>query len=325
MDCKNIKEKLSAYIEGDISSEEKMLVDEHLRSCQKCNESLAELKKTVDYVRSLEDIEPPAWLLQKVMAGIKSGAKPGKGIWQKLFYPLHIKLPIEAVTAILIAVTAMYIFKNIQPEMKFAKVPSEETTPRVLLKEKVITEKELRSKENVIARDKVPKQSQKPETETALSKEEISTPSHPPLEKGVKGGFEASSKASAPIANQDQFMPSAGSVARDESKRRMSSPSPQLKSRMEKRKDSISLTVYVKDINTTSKEIEKTLTQLGGKITETESLEDKNVLSVRFESKNLNELITKLKIIGEVKEKEDILQGREGEMGILIEIVKITR
>ena len=79
MECNDVQEKLSAYVEGIISHDEKMLIDEHLTLCQKCCESLADLKKTVEYINNLEDIEPPAWLTQKIMARVRSEAKPKEG------------------------------------------------------------------------------------------------------------------------------------------------------------------------------------------------------------------------------------------------------
>ena len=58
MECTDIQEKLSAYMEGMISSEEKVLIDEHLKMCRKCNESLAELKKTLDTKKTLPKKKP---------------------------------------------------------------------------------------------------------------------------------------------------------------------------------------------------------------------------------------------------------------------------
>src|SRR4030065_1792104 len=145
MNCQDIQQKLSAYVEGILHPEEKILVDEHRTSCQKCNESLSDLRKTINYVHTLKDIEPPPWLTQKVMAKIKTEAKPKKWILQKLFYPLHIKLPIEAVAAIFIAVTALYIFKNIQPEIKLARAPSEEGIRQIPLQERDTFQKDTES------------------------------------------------------------------------------------------------------------------------------------------------------------------------------------
>ena len=111
-------------------------------------ETLAEMKKTTEYVRDLGDIEPPAWLTQKIMTKIRSEAGKEKSIWQKLFYPLHIKLPVEAAVAVLLAVTTIYIFKTMQPEMKLAKAPVEEMTSRMPLKETKSTDKDLMSRKD---------------------------------------------------------------------------------------------------------------------------------------------------------------------------------
>ncbi len=127
MECKTIQESLSAYIDGALPPKEKDLVEEHLRLCRVCSETLGDLKKTVEQVRQIEEVEPPPWLAQKVMARVRSEVPPEKGIIQKIFYPLHIKLPIGACVAVLIAVTTIYIYKTMQPEMKLAKAPPEET------------------------------------------------------------------------------------------------------------------------------------------------------------------------------------------------------
>lgn len=79
----------------------------------------------------------------------------------------------------------------------------------------------------------------------------------------------------------------------------------------------------MKDIGTASKEIEKAVTQLGGKVTGSESIGDKNVLTAELDSKKLKELIEKMKLIGVVEEKERALEGHGGDIEIRIEIMKI--
>jgi hypothetical protein len=312
MECNDVQEKLSAYVEGIISPEERTLIDEHLTLCQKCCESLADLKKTVEYIHNLEDVEPPTWLTQKVIARIKSEAKSNKGLLQKLFYPLHIKLPIEAVAVIVIAVTALYIFKTIQPVVRLAKAPSEEVTTQSTLQEKDSFQKDLKSNENVIP------------------------PPHP-LEKGGKGGFEAEEpmpskkpeteekyqeapKAPTPVAKQDKIRPSTGAVAKNELKTEVLSREPKTLSEIKGK--IIILTINVKDIETAGKEIEKAFTQLGVRIIKTESFENKEVVIAKLDSEKLKELFERLKRIGEIKENETDLKVLEGDVSITIEIIK---
>ena len=321
MDCSDIQEKLSAYIEGVISSEEKTLIEEHLKSCRKCGESLADLRKTMEYVKNLEEIEPPEWLTQKVMARVRSEVKPKKGILQKLFYPLYIKIPLEAAAAILIAVTAIYIFKTIQPEVKLAKIPSEE----------IVTQ--------------IPSQEKRETPPIDESKEKAILPS-PPLEKGDKRGFEAEQtvplkkpeimdkpavpKAPAMVTKQEEIRPFAGALAKDEPSRETLSAAPKAKALAEMKREGISLTVDVKDVETDSKEIEKILMQCGGKVIKTELLENKIVLFAEINPEAVKGLIEKLKLIGNVKEKGVDLEGLKvaatrsrGNIEIRIEIVRV--
>jgi hypothetical protein len=69
------------------------------------------------------------------MATVRSEAEQKTGILQRLFYPLHIKVPIEAFAAIFLVITTVYIYKTMQPEMKLVKAPSEAVRLRGLSEE----------------------------------------------------------------------------------------------------------------------------------------------------------------------------------------------
>jgi hypothetical protein len=352
MDCNNIQEKFSAYLEGIASSEEKAVIDEHLRSCQKCGETLADLKKTLEYIQSLEDVEAPQWLTQKVMAKVKAEAEPKKGIFQKLFYPLHIKLSIEAVATVLIAIAAIYIFKTIQPDMKFVKAPSE-GRPHILSQEKDMSQIGMKGSENVIVRDKVLKQSQQleagPKNEKASplasterkrlfleEKDKIHAfkkgkpvPAKPSKQNILERESETTAGKSlevqvpAPTAKQEERRLSIGAAARDELKTEVLSRAPKEKASAEKKEEKISLTLYVKDNESAGKEIENIVIQLRGKIIKTESLEGKKVITAECDSKKINELIERLRLVGEVKEEGVALKTLQGVVKISIEIMSI--
>lgn len=168
-----------------------------LKSFQECSVSLSDMRKTLEYIQKLEDIEPPPWLTQKVMARIRSEAKPKRGILQKLFYPLHIKLPIEAAAVFLIAVAALYIFKTIQPEVKLTQMPSEEMKTQIPSKP---AEKPLFAK--------------KPEVTERVTE----APKAPP-----------------PVAKEDETRPSAGAVAKDEQRTEVLSRAKAMAERKEER------------------------------------------------------------------------------------------
>ncbi|MBI5204956.1 MAG: DUF2275 domain-containing protein [Nitrospirae bacterium] len=249
MECNKVQEKLSALIDGILSQDEKMLVEKHLKSCEKCREALSELKKTIGHIKNQEEIEPPAWLTQKVMAKIKAEAAPKKGLFEKLFYPLRIKLPVGAVATIAIAVTTIYIFKSIQPEIQLAKAPSEEIIERKV-------------QPPVIARDEVTKQSQQTAAEPKISKDKADSyltkkevlqaerdkayvsgegtpitgkPSEQPMPAKEPESMKfAATKGPAPVMKEDKAMPSAGIGVMDGIKRE-AAPTPKSKAMADKK------------------------------------------------------------------------------------------
>ncbi|MBW2038112.1 MAG: DUF2275 domain-containing protein [Deltaproteobacteria bacterium] len=301
MECSEVQKRLSAYIEGTISPEEKVLIDEHLTSCQRCNDALSDLEKTIEYIQELEEIEPPAWLAQKVMARVQSEAESKRGILRRLFYPIPIKLPIEAVAVVLIAVATIYVFKTMQPEMKLVQAPSEEVASQILSQEK----------EKTLAIEEGKPVPAKPAERFMLAEEETQARK-----------YAGAPKAPAKVAKGGKVEPPAGAVARDELKREVVSKESRARTLAERREEGIGLAVNVRDIETASKEIEEVLMQLGGKIIRTESLENKIVIAAELDSQKVNELLEKLKAIGEVKEKGMALEVWEGEVEIRIELVK---
>ncbi len=302
MECSEIQKKLSAYIEGVISPEEKVLIEEHLKVCEKCSNALSELEKAIEYVQGLDEIEPPAWLSQKVMARVRSEAEPKRGILRRLFYPIHIKLPIEAVAAILIAVVSIYVFKAIQPEMKLAKAPSEEVASRTLAQEK--------EGAPVNAEDKLV--AAKPAERFMLAEERETRA------RKTAGA----SKAPAKVAKLDKVEPPAGAVARDELKREAVSSELRAKTMVAGKGEGVHVRVDVKELMAATREIEEVLKQLEGNIISTESFKDRAVIVATLSSEKVEELWGKLNLIGEVKEEGKFLGAWEGDVEIRIELVE---
>ena len=118
MDCKHIRERLPAYREEDVGLEEKRAIGQHLSSCQQCSRALDDLKKAEKLVKRLPEVEPPAWMTQKVMARVRAEEEKKIGIMQHLFFPLRTKIPVQVFATVVIAVAAIYVFKAVEPQMK---------------------------------------------------------------------------------------------------------------------------------------------------------------------------------------------------------------
>ena len=118
MTCNEIENRLPAYREGLISPEESKSITGHLASCSRCSRALADLKKAEQLVHGLGEVEPPPFFEQRIMAQVREEAGQKQGILRRLFYPLHIKVPIQALATLLVAVLAFQVYQQGDPEMK---------------------------------------------------------------------------------------------------------------------------------------------------------------------------------------------------------------
>ena len=73
MNHAEVHAELGDYLEGDLPLERRALVDAHLDGCPGCAGRLAELRATVDALRTLGDVEPPPGFADRVMARIAAG------------------------------------------------------------------------------------------------------------------------------------------------------------------------------------------------------------------------------------------------------------
>jgi Putative zinc-finger/Predicted integral membrane protein (DUF2275) len=128
MEHNDIRHMLSDYLDGSLAAQEKAELEEHLKACPVCENALRELRKTIEQIKAIEEIEPPALMTQKIMAKVRAEAKGKTSIFHKLFYPLAIKLPIQAVAITFLAVTTFYVYLSIRPAAKFEATPLPETT-----------------------------------------------------------------------------------------------------------------------------------------------------------------------------------------------------
>jgi hypothetical protein len=118
MTCNEIENRLPAYREDLLSPEERKSIAEHLASCPRCSRAFADLKKAEQLVHGLGEVEPPPFFEQRIMARVREEAGQKQGILRRLFYPLHIKVPIQVLATLIVAVLAIYVYQTGEPEMK---------------------------------------------------------------------------------------------------------------------------------------------------------------------------------------------------------------
>src|SRR4030042_533409 len=118
MTCSEIENRLPAFLEELLSPEEGKSVEAHLASCNRCRRAFADLRRAQELVQGLGEVEPPPFFEQWIMSRVREEAEKKPGILRKLFYPLHTKVPIQALATVLIAVLAFHVFQVGEPERK---------------------------------------------------------------------------------------------------------------------------------------------------------------------------------------------------------------
>jgi hypothetical protein len=357
MSCKDLEHKLSAYLEDALSPQEKCLVEEHLASCPQCSKAIEDLKKTGKLVREIEEVEPPPWFTQKIMSRVREEAKPETGIIRKLFYPLHIKIPVQALATVLIAVIAFQIYRVGEPEMKDIATPpaavfeaGKEQTPAAPRKApevapaRAVTEKPVRTKDEI--KDKEMMALPSPGiSEEAIRKEEkiLQEESNSSADKYIDGAKKTEAPQKTPIESMKKTV----SIRQQEPLKAAPSPAPDYKrdepvyyagASREKRgyeaapaapqvigavagkTARIGVAVHVTDASAAAGEVETLLKKSGARKIKRQSREEKEVLTAELKAKNLEELMHKLKAIGKTEEKEIPADIRGRDITITIEI-----
>lgn len=123
MEHAEIRRKLAAYLDNAVSDEEKEEIKRHLGRCGGCRGEIADLELTVRFLKSLPEVEPPPWLAEKIMANVRDEAAQKRNLWRRLFFPIHVKLPIEALAMLFLCVTGYYLTRMISEQPPVARAP----------------------------------------------------------------------------------------------------------------------------------------------------------------------------------------------------------
>lgn len=78
MNCQEIREKLSAYLDNELEAHEKECVAGHLANCTACQAEMEELQKIVEQLSSLEEIIPPPEFHRELFAKLEQGVREKK-------------------------------------------------------------------------------------------------------------------------------------------------------------------------------------------------------------------------------------------------------
>ena len=348
MNCKDVESSLPLYEDNLLSGTEKQAVEQHLKSCSKCAKTLAQLQKTGRLVEGLAEVEPPPWFKQKIMSRVREEAAK-KSMAQKWFYPLRIKIPVQIMATIVIAVFAVYIYRSGDEQMKVVLPPTSPTqvieTKKDLFSEQTT---KLSETDKTVVKEKgyVPESAQKeiivtqdlPAGSSAVKSRELKKTMPPENErsravemdmaKTVKGDAAVDKKdanfASPPEKQTEHakvVSPSSvglerkkeGYVVGDSMKQREAPAKPIIMP-----KALFSLRVA----NTNAAfEVEKILKEYEAKIIIKQTPNGKVFLTAEIKAQKMKDFVAKLKQIGRVEGNDIPSDSVEGDILVVIEIV----
>ena len=111
MNCEEAQKHLSDFLDGSLDDERCREIRDHFVACSLCREEMAGLAECQRLVASLPIVEPPLGFANRVMAEVREAANP-PSLWQRLFLPLRIKIPLQAAAVVLIAV-GLFVYSRV--------------------------------------------------------------------------------------------------------------------------------------------------------------------------------------------------------------------
>ena len=314
--CKEIENNLSLYLDDSLSDADKQAVEEHLKSCPRCTKALVQLSKTHTLVNNLAEVEPPAWFKQKIMAKVRKKAEK-KSFVQKLFYPLRIKIPVQILATVFIAVLAVYIYRAGEEQMKEV-VPSSAPAPVMEVQKSQLPEQKMKTSadENIQKEDHVIEKKETPRKKVREMAADAAKDENGQIVPDIK----ADKYVSAPAAKSVEL-----SETELEKKKESNilgaaikaSRTPHAQSVMQR----LNVLLKVADINTAAEEVEKLLIKYEAKNINRQITQGKAILTAELKNQKINDFTARLKKIGQIEEGSVHIDNAEENIIIMIEIL----
>ncbi len=323
-----LRSMLPAMAGGDLSKTELAQLEQHLAGCRDCRTELAQLRLVVQTARETPDLEPPPWLATRIMARVQEEAVVQKSWFARLFLPLQIKLPLEALALVMICATAWYIVQDVERSQQRPQAPPAAEVPAAAPAreaDRVSGAQPPRATVPVTPPSQaVAPKSESPSSATSVRPEAQRTqaaPAFAPLPQQVSEPVEQMER----YKSASESMPAPSSASREQ---RAGSPSPMPDRAMAaKRKAESSdsglgvtgmqplrLRLVVEDRTTVSDSLGIIVQRLGGTILESHTGSAK----VRIPADRLPELVEQLARLGRITERPGVAKTGDNLLELLI-------
>lgn len=373
--CRDIETLLPLYSEDALTNAEKRDVEEHLKACGHCRRELAYLQKAEQLVSEMPDVSEPPWFQQNIMAQVRKEAEKKRFV-QKWFYPLRIKIPVQIMATIVIAVLAVYIYRSGENSMKqilpgvqkpavemqndralpeAPKRPEQSAEPAAPGPDASLSQNVVRNKGT--SKDEPRGEAFKSSTETGSKTQPVSEvaagKAEVANEKKTEQSVAAERYSEEPISAKADKVPSPSIPSRerksakeelsDQEKRAGDRMHFSMEKKMKKSTDGsesgapatprpmdaslggtlqVSVSLHVNDIDAAAMLVEKTIAGFDAQISSRQRLAGRMILHFTLPEKHGPVVLSKLKNIGQVIEKQHIFENKDRRVLILLEIIQ---
>lgn len=116
MSCHEIMSKLSAYVDGEVRDQDAGSIKTHITSCTSCSSELKQLQNTAKILCAVPDIEPPAFLLEKIRSATVNRKSESSGILARLSAALISSRYAQVAASVVAAAAITIVFVMSSPD-----------------------------------------------------------------------------------------------------------------------------------------------------------------------------------------------------------------
>ena len=118
MTCHDARELFSALVDLSGTAEERARCLAHLAGCADCGRELERFRATVALLRAVEPARAPAGFVDRILEAASPRGRRRR-VLERFFFPLQVKLPIEAAAVVIVGVLVGYLLRQ-SPELQQA-------------------------------------------------------------------------------------------------------------------------------------------------------------------------------------------------------------
>jgi hypothetical protein len=313
--CKSVENDLPLYLDDLLSTADKKEVEEHLESCPQCTKALIQLNKTKMMAQSLARVEPPPWLKQKTMAGVREQAEK-KSFVQKWFYPVRVKIPVQIMATLVITVLAVYIYRSGDEQMK-SVLPPRASAPVIESQQDQLQEQKIKmsSDQAIQKEDQVTQKKEAPRAEVRARTVDAVRDAKGQVPPDIKDGKYVVARDAETAA------PSAAALERKKESYALGASMNQSEAPQEKIiMPRANIILRVTNADTAYVEAENILHNNEAKKIIKQTPDGKIFISAEIKAQKIKDVIAQLKKVGQVEEDGMPAANAAGNISVLIEI-----